>query len=972
MSRISWIGIILRPVVWGVGLLAAFLDSNSSLAYEHGDAVPADFVMPDPLEPTDALASFAVGSGLRLELVVSEPLVADPIAIDWGPDGKMWVVEMADYPLGLDGKNTPGGRVRFLTDSDGDGDYDTSTVFLKDVAFPTSVKAWRGGVLVVSAPEIFYAEDRDGDGVADHRETLFRGFREGNQQHRVNGLVWSLDNRLVLANGDSGGNVESVKTGKKVELGGYDLAIDPDSGEMQLLTGRTQYGRVRDDVGNWFGCNNSRPLFHFVLPGEALKRNPHVVYPPSVVQVPEDPHAPRVYPVSKQALRYNDPFARSRMTSACGIAVQRDPRLGEAFNGDVFVCEPVHNLVHRIELHPQGATFVGRRAEAEADSEILASSDPWSRPVSARTGPDGAMWIVDMYRFVIEHPEWIPEEWQKVLDLRAGADRGRIYRLVSDKTAKSPVAPDLSDLTAADLVAALASDNGWQRDMVHQMLWWRSDEPEVSAAIAAVEFKAHPLARMHRLSLRSADATEALQDSDPRVRRRALQVVADPGLEVFTDDDPRVRLEFALSLGRKESGSAGVGELLAKLANQYSDDPHLIAAVMSSVIPHFTEFSAALDPEKVSPELRRSMFETAIGIGQISDVRQLLVHDSDEAFSELLSVLDRRKIPFETLVEKVNAQTATILKSSLARIDLAREKLKHPAEEIDKRIAAVNLVGRTARDRDSDRLLLLGRLTTAEPTELQLAVVDRLAAMRQYRQLLEIVPKSLPEVQRRIVALGLDNAEAALLLFEFLESKQLSEANLSSVQRDRLRAFPHGRVRSRARALFGDADADLAKRDEVVEAFQPVLELKGNADAGKVIFAQACMACHQLDGIGQAIGADLAALSDKSTATLLVGILDPNRAVEDKYVLYTIETTDGGVLAGLLQEETGAGVRVALLDGKTTTVLRSDIVAVKSTGRSLMPEGLEAAFTHQQMADLIAYLQTAGNGDKESPADGSR
>ncbi len=930
-------------------------------AYEHGDAVPADFEMPDPLGPSEGLASFAVGSGLRLDLVASEPLVADPIAFDWGPDGKFWVVEMADYPLGVGGRNTPGGRVRFLIDSDDDGDYDTSTVFLEGIAYPTSVKAWRDGVLVVSAPEIFYAEDRDGDGIADHRETLFKGFREGNQQHRVNGLVWGLDNRLVLANGDSGGSVQSVKTGEKIELGAYDLDIDPDSGEMQLLTGRTQYGRVRDDAGNWFGCSNSRPLFHFVLPGEALKRNPHVIYPLSVVQVPEDPHAPRIYPVSEQALRYNDPFARSRITSACGIGVQRDPRLGGEFTGDVFVCEPVHNLVHRIELHSQGSTFVGRRAEAEAESEILASSDPWSRPVSARTGPDGAMWIADMYRFVIEHPEWIPEEWQKVLDLRAGADRGRIYRLISDKTAESPVAPDLSQLSPADLVAALASDNGWQRDMVHQMLWWRKDEPEIAEAIATAEFKDHPMARLHCLSLRPDKAVAALQDADPRVRRRALEIVPDPSLDVITNDDPQVRLEFAFALGRKAPGSAGVGNRLAELANQHSDDPHLVAAVMSSAIPHFAEFAAALDPAKASSELRRGMFETAIGIGQFSAVKEFLQHDADGAFSELLSVLDRRKIPYEKLVEKVNAQAATILNSSLARIDVARETLKHPAEDIGKRIVAVNLVGRIASDRDSDRQLLLARLTTAEPTELQLVVVDRLAAMGRHRDLFEVVPKSLPEVQRRIVASGLENAEAAQLLLEFLELKQLADTNLSAVQRDHLRAYPHGGVRSRARALFGDADADLAKRDEVVEAFQAALTLKGDAKAGKLVFGQACVACHQLGGVGQPIGADLAALSDKSSVALLVGILDPNRAVEDKYVLYTIETIDGGVLAGLLQEETGAGVRVALLDGQIKTVLRSDIVAVESTGRSLMPEGLEAAITHQQMADLIAYIQEAGN-----------
>ena len=933
-------------------------------AYEPGDAVPADFQMPDPMEPAAALESIEVGAGLRVEQVVAEPLVADPIAFDWGPDGRLWVVEMADYPLGVDGKNQPGGRVRFLTDSDGDGDYDRSTVFLKDIAFPTSVKVWRDGVLVVTAPEIFYAEDRDGDGVADHRETLFRGFREGNQQHRVNGLVWSLDNRLVLANGDSGGTVESVKTGEKVELGAYDLAVDPDSGEMQLLTGRTQYGRVRDDAGNWFGCSNSRPLFHFVLPGDQLKRNPHVVYPASVVQVPEDPHAPRVYPTSQQALRYNEPFARSRITSACGIGVQRDPRLGEGIFGDVFVCEPVHNLVSRIGLHAKGSTFVGRRVESEQESEIFSSSDPWCRPVSARTGPDGAMWIADMYRFVIEHPEWIPEEWQKVLELRAGADRGRIYRIVSDATARSAVAPDLTKLEPAELVAALASDNGWQRDMVHQMLWWRRDEPAVATAIDEADFSDHALARMHRLSLRPDGALAAQKDGDPRVRRLAFKLAPEPDPDIVTEEDAQARLELAFALGRREAGSAGAGKALAGLAMKYGDDEHLVAAVVSSLVPHFDEFISALDPDVVSSSLRRSLFETAIATGKFSAVTDLLNAkdpvQADSAFVELLGVLDRRKITFANLDDLVGDQGREVLKSALDRIDSARLEFVDLGAKLDRRIAAVPLLGRTKGQREDDLELLLDCLKLAQPVELQLAVAGRLAAMREFEDLLGLLPKSLPVVQRSIVGACLADSKATEVLLVFVEQKKIGEGVLSTVQRDRLRAYPNGKVRSKARALFGDADVGREDRAEVVAAYQQALNSKGDAVAGKQVFAQACVVCHQLDGIGQPIGADLAALSDKSAGALLVGILDPNRAVEDKYFLYTIETAEGGVLAGLLQEETDANVRIALLDGQIQTVLRSDIVKVESTGQSLMPDGLEAAITKQQMADLIAYLRVAG------------
>ena len=954
--------LMIRGFAWSLSLVG--LVGGLAQAYEHGDAVPEDFKMPDPHEPSASLELIDVGEGLRVEQVVAEPLVADPIAFDWGPDGRLWVVEMADYPLGLDGKNQPGGRVRFLTDSDDDGDYDTSSVFLKDIGFPTSVKVWRNGVLVVTAPEIFYAEDRDGDGVADHRETLFRGFREGNQQHRVNGLVWSLDNRLVLANGDSGGTVESVKTGIKVELGGYDLAVHPDTGEMQLLTGRTQYGRVRDDAGNWFGCSNSRPLFHFVLPGDQLKRNPHVVYPASVVQVPEDPHAPRVYPTSEQALRYNDPFARSRITSACGIGVQRDPRLGIEIYGDVFVCEPVHNLVSRIELHPKGSTFVGRRAESEQESEIFASADPWCRPVYARTGPDGAMWIADMYRFVIEHPEWIPAEWQKVLDLRAGSDRGRIYRIVSDGTAKSAAAPDFTDLEPAELVAALASENGWQRDMVHQMLWWRRNEPAVATAIKAQKFVDHALARMHRLALLPEETFAAQGDSDPRVRRLAFRLSPNPNPDITTENDPQARLELAFSLGRREAGSEGAGKALAELATRHGDDEHLVAAVMSSLLPHFDEFVSALDPDVVSPSLRRPLFETAIATGKFSAVAALLnVKDpaqEDLGFVELLAVLDRRKIAFASFEERVGDQAQEVLARALGRIELARADFVDTEAELDRRIAAVALLGRTAEQRERDLSQLVESLKLAHPVELQIAVVGRLAQMREFEALLELLPKSLPAVQQSIVAICLADSKAAEILLDFVEQKQVGQGVLSAMQRDRLRAFPNGKVRSRARVLFGDRDVGNEDRARVVADFQSVLELEGDADAGRQVFAQACVACHQLDGVGQAIGADLTALSDKSSGALLTGILDPNRAVEDKYLLYTVETKEGGVLAGLLQEETNANVRVALLDGQIKTVLRSDIVSVENTGRSLMPDGLEAAIDHQQMADLIAYLQVAG------------
>ena len=203
----------------------------------------------------------------------------DPVAFDWDSKGRLWVVEMADYPLGLDGKGKPGGRVKFLTDTNGDGKYDTSTLFADEIGYPSDVMVWRNGVLISAAPNIWYMEDSNGDGKADIRTALFTGFGEGNQQHRVNGLRWGLDNWVHLANGDSGGVVRSSKTDKTINIGGRDLRVRPDTGELQALTGQTQHGRNRDDWGNWWGANNSNPMFQYLLQDQYLARNPHISYP---------------------------------------------------------------------------------------------------------------------------------------------------------------------------------------------------------------------------------------------------------------------------------------------------------------------------------------------------------------------------------------------------------------------------------------------------------------------------------------------------------------------------------------------------------------------------------------------------------------------------------------------------------------------------------------------------------------------
>ena len=542
--------------------------------------------------------------GFRVELVAAEPLVADPVDIAWGPDGKLWVVEMADYPLGIDGRGKPGGRVRYLEDTDGDGRYDRSTVFLEGLNCPNGVMPWRKGVLVTAAPEVLYAEDTDGDGKADVRRALFRGFGEGNQQHRVNHLRWGLDNWVYLANGDGGaganGLIRSVKTGKEVEIRGHDVRIRPDSGALDVVTGQAQFGRCRDDWGNWFGCNNRNPGWHYALVDHYLRRNPYVAAPPGRITLnPDAEPIPIGRVISYRRVGYQVPekgAVRGRFTSIGGMTCYRDELLGPKLRGDVFTSDSVFNVVHRTALVPDGVTFRGKRAPAEQHCEFLASDDPWFRNNTLRTGPDGALYVVAMYRLSIEHPEWIEDQVEEILDLRLGEDRGRIYRVVPEGKKLRPI-PRLDRLDTTALVEALDSPNGPQRDLAQQMILWRADKAATEPLEAMATGSERALARLHALctldglgALRAGIVAEALADEHPGVRRHAIRlseslVNSHPALsaallKLLDDTDPQVRMQLAYSLGEWKDPRAAVA--LGRMALEYADDPYLSAAVMSS------------------------------------------------------------------------------------------------------------------------------------------------------------------------------------------------------------------------------------------------------------------------------------------------------------------------------------------------------------------------------------------------------
>ena len=560
---------------------------------------------PAPKTAADSLKALHLKPGFTATLAAAEPLVQDPVFVDWDARGRMWVVEMGDYPFAPGEKTKDGlvgqdkvsdlqmGRVKILEDTDGDHVYDKATLFLDGLRHPTGLAPWKNGVFIANIPDIIYAEDTDGDGVCDKRETWFTGFTAGNPQHLVNGFCWGLDGWFYGANGDSGGDIDCVKTGTKVALGTNDFRFNPITGVFEIEAGRTQYGRWRDDWGNWFGNNNSILGWNYWLPLRDLARNPDLAVRSTREVINNDK---RIFPVSPPMRRYNWASAVNTLTSGCNAMPFRDATFGSAATNALFICEPANNLVTRQVLNYQTMPITSHRHGEDAESDFIASEDNWTRPTMARTGPDGALYVVDMYRLVLEHPEWIPAEIAHGLNLRAGEDRGRIYRIV-------PKDASLHEGIGTDWVAALQSPNGWIRDTAQRLIIEKGDRSQVAeigkiaeSAAQSAQVRIQALWTLQGLAeLKDEVLSIALKDKHPHLRAQAIELakaradLAPQLVGLLADEHPALRRALALAAGDMVEPERTV--LVKGLMNQPDVSPSLIIATLTSakeVVPTLT------------------------------------------------------------------------------------------------------------------------------------------------------------------------------------------------------------------------------------------------------------------------------------------------------------------------------------------------------------------------------------------------
>jgi putative membrane-bound dehydrogenase-like protein len=932
-----------------------------------------------PLSPADAQKSFQLAdASLRIELAAAEPDVIDPVAIRFDEDGRMWMAQMRDYPLGPSDGGEPLSQIRVLEDRDGDGRFETATTFADKLPFVTGLQPWKGGVFVTLAGRVAYMKDTSGDGRSDLDETWFEGFAQQNSQLRANHPRLALDNHIYVANGLRGGKVVNKRLTDQpaIDISGMDFRFDPLTGRAEAVSGNGQFGLCFDDWGNRFTCTNRNPCRHVVIEDRYLRASPGVTVPTVMHDVAAFAESSRIFPISRAWTTSN--LHAGTFTAACGVYFYRGDLLPAEFKGNVFTCDPTGNLIHREIMQPAGPTFTSK--PAYEGKEFLASPDEWFRPVNMELGPDGALYVVDMYRCVIEHPDFVPDELKRRPDLRLGDDRGRIWRIVpADTNPKRKRGSPLSTATAADLVKLLDHQSAWQRETAQRLFIEREFAPPIEDLQKLIGAKGSPQGKIHAMAVLESygRAPPELEDQDPHVQRIAILIRETRGGEIKPGgDDPQVRFQSRLSasrLGSEEFAAESIRELV-----QDAHDPWQRCAIRM----HWGPLGAGIAVDSLL-RLFQEVGTTPLSKTQM-DWATLTAELCELAASSGHPQARLRPIPgIETL--KSNPQLGLMVLHGVVRglarrrvslaeavegdaIDALRQQLtaliNDAKLDLEIRRSAVELAGHLPNSAD----LLTPLLSGKETRDLRVATIGALARQPgtvHWQPLVDGLPSDTPAARRAILDGVLANTERSKLLLDALEAGRIKLSELDPLQARRLTESRDDAVKERASKLFAAATPE--ERVKALADYQPALTLAADAKRGIAIFEKNCAACHKIGDVGVNVAPDISDSRTKTAEQLLGDILQPNRAIDNNYLGYSVRLADGTTATGILTTETATSITLRQQGGKDLVLARGEIDELKSSGVSLMPEGLERQIPLQDMADLIAFIKNWRYLDGKTP-----
>ncbi len=944
-----------------------------------------------PLSPEEARARFTLPEGFEIRLFASEPEIVNPVAMTWDARGRLWVVELYEYPLGAPPGQKPRDRIKILEDTDADGRADKVHVWADGLNLATGILLGNGGAYVGTAPNLLFLQDTDGDDRADRRSVALTGFGLDDRHELLNGFTWGPDGWMYMTHG--------VFTRSRVQDPSH-----PDAPPVLLTAGVARFDPLRhvfevfaEGTSNPWGVDFDRAGNAFVsacVIEHLFHMAPGGIYDRQAGTEP-NPHAyERLHAINDH---------RHHMAAYAGVQIYQGDQFPSENLGTVLEGNIHDNAVHQDRLNPRGSSFVASRWR-----DLVRANDGWFMPVSTQVGPDGAVWIMDWYD---RYPCY-----QNAQADPAGVDReyGRIWRVVStggqpDRPVPSRPDPgmDLSRLPGKELLRVLVEPNVWMRRMARRILTERHEadvakplELLVLDTTAPIETRLAALWTLHG-SGQLADEliARASADAQAPVRAWAARLIGerhagtDADLQILkdlaADPDPSVRLAVAVACRQFTSGALTVDQpprhpevlvapVLAELVahSAAGDDP-----VLPFMIWEAAEPVVAADPE---PDLKwvaengqrylpLSAVLTRKLTHRICDLDRADEIDHTVAFLESLGA-DAQPIALAAIQGLLDGQDATIRKPARPVAPLVKHlsqegnpKLADAAQRlgalwgdpesvhavlarvadrtasVEDRLSGIQAVRRNGSE--ATRAALIGLLQPEEPAAIQGEALSALGALGGDDIAAEVLNrwKSMSPGTRRSAAGTLASRRAwALALLSAVRTGDVSASEFGAPVIRALLRHHDEEVRDAAKSAIGRYRESGADRSRLVaRKRRVVLEGEPDLEAGHEVARRTCLVCHKLHGEGADVGPDLTGVGRSSLDALLWNVIDPNQIIGAGYEQVEVETRDDRLLTGRVVENNDQRVRLLMQGPKEEVVARADVVSQRTLDSSVMPEGLE-------------------------------
>ena len=965
-----------------------------------------------PLSPAESLAKIELDDAFEIKVIAHEPQVIDPVDAAFDDSGRLWVVEMRDYPYPT--SDSPSGCVRILSDEDLDGHFEKSVVFADRLDMPTGLAFWKDGAVITVAGQVVWFRDTDGDLKSDTQQVWIEGFAKENEQLRANHPRLGPDGWWYIASGLRGGNVIAgpdfrSPDDKPITLGSRDVRFNPQTKQLEAITGPAQFGLCFDSIGNRIFCSNRNPAVMVRFEQEDLVGNPLAGLIPSVVDLIPAGEQSKVFPLVNAWTTSN--LHSGQFTAACGVfyhefAGENSMQVPDDFQERVrlFACEPTGSLVHSTVfdgslaiLADQNIRRVGTKLNHD---EWLASRDEWFRPVNIAQSPDGGLLIVDMHRAVIEHPAWVPDELKKRPDERWGNDCGRIFHVALKNKGAIDKVPDLHSKPlrlqeSRLLVANLSSNNAWLRDASRRLLIERNATDQFEAVLKIVKDERSETALQLASVLASAsmDQTRELSEVVSKLIEQSDAPSFKTALYRLSRDrfltDSKI-IEKIVKTSSQTGGVSATFECLRCLAackNRPLDSEAALVGRIQSLMPVLAEstlleevlvyFASAFKdrPEIVLAALLDSIaaFPDSYSKNEIYPVAagRLTVAVLDRPQESLAGILDRAR--HMLVSDKTSNQRAALAvlteitnrasKLPASEFDVASAELwddiralaANESVEVGLRVGAIAMLPKSTRAAD---LQLLPKFARSSDLQLKSAAVRAWALTADAEcdeYLLGELVSSSPQLQQVLLDLIGQKPERLSALAEQLAAGKVTAKRIGSNELKKLVSRAKGETQTKLNAaLESIVNSDRAK---VVTNYQSCLTMTADALRGKEVFVKHCASCHKVADVGVQVGPDISDSRTQQPSQILTNILDPNRAIDNNYFRFVALTAEDQVIEGMIAEETSDAIVLRGQNNVRTTLKRADLQELKATGISLMPEGLESQIDPQAMADLISFIK---------------